>query len=118
MGLHTNGNAYENYFRRKVLIYRACSSELRLFGDGSKTPIESENGKFQTEIRDNVIVILNTQNGDYLFAADLIDIRRNNWVKGEFYKSFSTAKDSNKSNSSLLNYAGDIVFPGIINSII
>jgi hypothetical protein len=63
---------------------------------GSKSQSESENGKFQTVIRDNVIVILNTQNGDYLFASDLIDIRRNQWIKGAFYKSFNTVKENNK----------------------
>ena len=80
----------------KSLFIGLAAASFAFLAMGSKTPQESENGKFQTEIRDNVIVILNTQNGDYLFAADLIDIRRNNWVKGEFYKSFSTAKDSNK----------------------
>lgn len=63
---------------------------------GNTSQLETSNGKFQTEIRDKVIIILNTQNGDYLIAPDLIDLQRNKWIKGEFYKSFKTAKDQNK----------------------
>lgn len=80
----------------KSLLIGIVTASCAFLAMSSKSPQESENGKFQTEIRTNGIVILNTQNGDYLFAADMIDIRRNNWVKGEFYKSFRTAKESNK----------------------
>jgi hypothetical protein len=63
---------------------------------GSKSQSESANGILQTEIRDNVIVMLNTQNGDYLFATDLIDIRRNQWIKGALYKSLNTVNEKKK----------------------
>ena len=80
----------------KSLFIGLAAASFAFLAMSSRSQVESENGKFQTEIRKNGIVILNTENGDYLFAADLIDIKRNQWVKGEFYKSFKTAKDSNK----------------------
>jgi hypothetical protein len=80
----------------KSLLIGLSAASFAFFAMGSKSQLESDNGKFQTEIRDNGIVILNTQNGDYLFAQDLIDIRRNHWIKGEFYKSFNMVKENNK----------------------
>lgn len=80
----------------KSLLIGLSLATFAFFTMGSKSQLESDNGKFKAEIRDNAILILNTQNGDYLIAADLIDIRRNQWIKGEFYKSFQTIKDKNK----------------------
>lgn len=80
----------------KSLLIGLSAATFAFFTMGSKSQSESDNGKFQTEIRDNVILILNTQNGDYLVAPDLIDLQRNKWIKGEFYKTFKTAKDNNK----------------------
>jgi len=80
----------------KSVFIGLATASCAFFAMGSKSQQESVNGKFQTEIRPNGIVILNTQTGDYLFALDVTDIRRNRWVKGEFYKSFNTDKDSNK----------------------
>jgi hypothetical protein len=80
----------------KSLLIGLSAASLAFLAMGSRSQLEPNTGKFQTEIRENGIVILNTENGDYLFASDLIDIGRNRWVKGEFYKSFRTAKDSNK----------------------
>jgi hypothetical protein len=80
----------------KSLLIGLTAASFVFFAMGSKSQLESDNGKFQTEIRENGIVILNTQNGDYLFAPDLIDIRRNQWIKGEFYKSVKIVNDNNK----------------------
>lgn len=80
----------------KSLLIGLSVATFAFFTMGSKSQLESDNGRFQAVIRDNVVLILNTQNGDYLVAADLIDIQRNKWTKGEFYKTFKTAKDNNK----------------------
>jgi len=80
----------------KSLLIGLTVASFAFLAIGSKSQLETNNGKFQTTMRDNVILILNTENGDYLVAADLIDLRRNKWIKGEFYKSFKTAKDPNK----------------------
>ncbi|WP_231424220.1 MULTISPECIES: hypothetical protein [Pedobacter] len=80
----------------KSLVIGLATAGCAFFLIGSKSQQESDNGKFQTEIRPNGIVILNTQNGDYLFAADMIDIRRNQWIKGEFYKTFNKLEDNKK----------------------
>lgn len=80
----------------KSLLIGLSAASLAFFTMGTKSQSDSDNGKFQTEIRDNVVLILNTQNGDYMVATDLIDLRRNQWIKGEFYKTFKAAKDTNK----------------------
>jgi len=80
----------------KSLLIGLIGASLAFFAMGTKSQSDSGNGKFQTEIRDNVVLILNTENGDYLIATDLIDLRRNQWIKGEFYKTFKTVKDKNK----------------------
>lgn len=80
----------------KSLIIGLSAATLAFFTMGSKSQLGSDTGKFKTEIRDGVVVILNTQNGDYLIATDQIDLRRNLWIKGEFYKSFNAGKDNGK----------------------
>jgi len=80
---------------RSLLIGLSVAS-FAFLAMSNKSQLDSDNGKFRTEIRDNVVLILNTQNGDYLIATDLIDLRRNHWIKGEFYKTFKSAKDDNK----------------------
>lgn len=80
----------------KSFILGVSAATIALFTMGSKSQLDSDTGKFRTEIRDGVVVIMNTQNGDYLIATDQIDLRRNLWIKGEFYKSFKTVKDDGK----------------------
>ena len=80
----------------KSLLIGLSVASIAFLSMSTKPQSDSDNGKFRTEIRDNVVVILNTQNGDYLIATDLIDLRRKQWIKGEFYKSFQVAKDNNK----------------------
>lgn len=77
----------------KSLLIGLSLASFAFFAMGTKSQSDSDNGKFKTEIRDNVVLILNTQNGDYLIATDLIDLRRNQWIKGEFYKTFNAAKN-------------------------
>lgn len=80
----------------KSLLIGLAAASFAFFAMGTKSELDSGNGKFKTEIRDNVVVILNTQNGDYLIASDLIDLRRGRWIKGEFYNTFKTAQDNSK----------------------
>ncbi len=80
---------------KSVLIGLAMAS-FAFFAMGSKSQTDSDTGKFKTEMRDNVVLILNTQNGDYLIATDLGELRRNQWMKGEFYQTFKTAKGNKK----------------------
>lgn len=80
----------------KSLLIGLATASCAFLAMSSKSQQETEIGKFQTEVRPNGIVILNTQNGDYLFAADIINIKRNQWIKGEFYKSFTVDKEVKK----------------------
>lgn len=80
----------------KSLCIGLAAAGFAFLAMGNKSQLDTSNGKFQIEIRDKVVIIMNTQNGDYLVAPDMIDLQRNKWIKGEFYKSFKTAKDQNK----------------------
>ena len=80
----------------KSLLIGLITASCAFFAMGSKSQPESDNGKFRTEISPNGIVILNTQTGEYLFAADMVDIRRVDWIKGEFYNTPKPRKDKKK----------------------
>ncbi len=80
----------------KSLFIGLSIATLGFLTISSKSQSEQENGKFRTEIRDNAVIILNSQNGDYIIAPDMRDVGRVQWVKGEFYKTFKTAKDNKK----------------------
>lgn len=80
----------------KSLFLGLAAAGFAFLAMGNTSQLETSNGKFQTEIRDHVTIILNTQNGDYLIAPYLIDLQHNKWIKGEFYKTFKTAKDQNE----------------------
>jgi hypothetical protein len=80
----------------KSLCIGLAAAGFTFLAMGNTSQSDASNGKFQIEIRDKVVIILNTQNGDYLVAPDMIDLQRNKWIKGEFYKSFKTAKDQNR----------------------
>jgi len=96
LAIHTNGKQMKIILDTKSLLIGLSVASFAFLSMSNKSQLDSDNGKFRTEIRDNVVLILNTQNGDYLIATDLIDLRRNKWIKGEFYKTFKTAKDDNK----------------------
>lgn len=94
--IHTNIKCMKITLDTKSLFIGLAVAGFAFLTMGNTSQLETSNGKFQMEIRDKVIIILNTENGDYLVAQDLIDLQRNKWIKGEFYKNFKTAKDPNK----------------------
>jgi len=96
LAIHTNRKQMKIILDAKSLIVGLSVASIAFLTMSTKSQMDSENGKFRSEIRDNVVLILNTQNGDYLIATDLVDLRRNKWIKGEFYKTFKSAKDDNK----------------------
>ena len=73
----------------KSVLLGLSAATLAFFTISGKSQSEADNGKFRTEIYNNVVVILNTQNGDYIIAPDMRDVGRVQWVKGEFYKTFT-----------------------------
>ncbi|WP_442589058.1 hypothetical protein ACSBL2_23835 [Pedobacter sp. AW31-3R] len=63
----------------------------------SKSVTDTGGGRFRTEINNNnAVVILDTENGNYIIASDMIDAARGKWIKGEFYNTFKTAKGNKK----------------------
>jgi|GEM_PF-1946143 len=63
---------------------------------GTKSQADPENGKFKTEMRDNAVIILNTQNGDFIVATDFNDVLFNRWKKGRFYHVFEKQNEVKK----------------------
>lgn len=78
----------------KSILIGLLLASVAFLAMSNKSQQESKNGKFTTEIRDNMVIILNTENGDYIIGKSLNDIIRDRWIKGEFYQTFKTAKGS------------------------
>jgi len=80
----------------KSLLIGLAVASVAFLAMGTKSQADPENGKFKTEIHDNVVVILNTQNGDFIVAADLNDINFSRWKKGAFYQIFEMQKEAKR----------------------
>ena len=80
----------------KSLLIGLSVATLAFFTISGKSQSEPDNGKFRTEVFNDTVVILNTQNGDYIIAPGIRDVGKTQWIKGEFYKSFNAVKDGNK----------------------
>ena len=80
----------------KSLLIGLSVATLAFFTISGKSHSEAENGKFRSEIFNNSVVILNTQNGDYIIAPDMRDVGKTQWIKGEFYETFKTGKDNKR----------------------
>ncbi|MFD2597414.1 hypothetical protein ACFSQ3_00505 [Sphingobacterium corticis] len=78
----------------KSILIGLLLASVAFLAMSNKSQQESKSGKFTTEIRDNMVIILNTENGDYIIGKSLNDIIRDRWIKGEFYQTFKTAKVS------------------------
>lgn len=54
-------------------------------------------GRYRTEVNaNNLVVILDTETGNYIIAPAMQSSGKVQWIKGEFNKTFSTAVDSKK----------------------
>ncbi|TDS13169.1 hypothetical protein [Sphingobacterium paludis] len=76
----------------KSLLIGALIASVAFLSMGNKSQTTNDTGKFQTQIRDNIVIITNTQNGDYIIATDRFDVNKNRWISGEFNKSFRGEK--------------------------
>jgi len=80
----------------KSLLIGLSVATLAFFTISGKSQSEPDNGKFRTEVFNDTVVILNTQNGDYIIAPGIRDVGKTQWIKGEFYSTFKTAKDNKR----------------------
>lgn len=80
----------------KSLLVGILIASLGFLAMSTRSESSSDNGRFKAVIKDDIVILLNSENGDYLIATDLLDLRRNQWIKGEFYKTFKQVKDSTK----------------------
>jgi len=54
-------------------------------------------GRYRSQIgASDLVVILDSQTGNYIIAPDIRDFGKVQWVKGEFDKTFNTAIDNKK----------------------
>ena len=54
-------------------------------------------GRYRTEVNaNNLVVILDTETGNYIIGPGIQPFGKVQWIKGEFDKTFSTALDNKK----------------------
>lgn len=54
-------------------------------------------GKYRTEVNaNNMVVILDSETGNYIIAPPIQQSGKTTWIKGEFNKTFSAAIDNKK----------------------
>lgn len=61
-----------------------------------KNAQEQSSGRFHTEVNDHVVVILDSETGNYIIAPSMYDTGKIQWLKGEFNQTFKTGKDNKK----------------------
>ena len=80
----------------KSLLMGFLASGLMFTVISFKSTSDQSKGKFRTEVNDHVVVILDTETGNYIIAPSMYDISKIQWIKGEFYETFKTGKDNKK----------------------
>lgn len=54
-------------------------------------------GRYSTEVNaNNMVVILDTESGDYIIAPPVQQTGKTTWIKGEFEKTFKAAVDNKR----------------------
>lgn len=82
----------------KSLVLGALVAGFMFMSISGKNPTDqSTTNRYQTRINDsNFVLILDTQTGNYLFTTGASTNSKNQWIKGEFNKTFATAKDNRR----------------------
>ncbi len=62
-----------------------------------KNSQDQTGGRYRTEVNaTNMVVIVDSETGNYIIAPEIKDFGKVQWVKGEFNKTFETAVDNKK----------------------
>lgn len=62
-----------------------------------KNSHDQTGGRYRTEVNaTNMVVILDSETGNYIIAPEMKDFGKVQWIKGEFYKTFNIAIDNAK----------------------
>ncbi|MBO9674775.1 MAG: hypothetical protein J7577_15110 [Sphingobacteriaceae bacterium] len=80
----------------KSLLLGFLGAGLMFAAISFKNDQNQAGGKYRTEAANNMLIILDSETGNYIIAPDMRDIGKVQWIKGEFNKTFSTAIDNRK----------------------
>ncbi|WP_316803675.1 hypothetical protein [Pedobacter nototheniae] len=80
----------------KSLLIGILGAGLMFTAISFKNGQDQNGGRFRTEINDHVVVILDSETGNYIIAPAMYDVNKVQWLKGEFYQTFKTGKDNKK----------------------
>jgi len=80
----------------KSLLLGFLGAGLMFTAISFKNTQNQSSGRFQTEVHDHIVVILDSETGNYIIAPSMYDVNKIQWLKGEFYQTFKVAKDNKK----------------------
>lgn len=81
----------------KSLIFGFLAAGLMFMAISFKNAKNENDGKFRAIVGNtNAIVILDSENGNYIIAPDMRDVGKVQWIKGDFSSTYQTAKDNKK----------------------
>ncbi len=84
-------------FDTKSLLLGFLGAGLMFTAISFKNAQDQTGGRYHTEVNaGNMVVIVDSETGNYIIAPDMRDIGKVQWIKGEFNKTFSTAIDNQK----------------------
>ncbi|MEH3114574.1 hypothetical protein [Pedobacter terrae] len=81
----------------KSLLLGFLGAGLMFTAISFKNSQDQVGGRYRTEVNaSNIVVILDSETGNYIIAPGIQAAGRVQWIKGEFNKTFSTAIDNKK----------------------
>ncbi|CAH0147703.1 MULTISPECIES: hypothetical protein [unclassified Pedobacter] len=81
----------------KSLLLGFLGAGLMFTAISFKNGQDQTGGRYRTEVNaNNLVVILDTETGNYIIGSGMQSFGKVQWIKGEFDKTFSTALDNKK----------------------
>ncbi|MDQ0640514.1 hypothetical protein QF042_004079 [Pedobacter sp. W3I1] len=81
----------------KSLLLGFLGAGLMFTAISFKNGQDQTGGRYRTEVNaNNLVVILDTETGNYIIGPSVQPAGKVQWIKGEFNKTFSTAVDNKK----------------------
>ncbi|QXU42708.1 hypothetical protein [Pedobacter sp. D749] len=81
----------------KSLLLGFLGAGLMFTAISFKNGQDQTGGRYHTEVNaNNMVVILDSETGNYIIAPPVEQTGKTTWIKGEFNKTFSTAVDNKR----------------------
>lgn len=81
----------------KSLLLGFLGAGLMFTAISFKNGQDQSGGRYRTEVNaNNLVVILDTETGNYIIAPPIQQSGKTTWIKGEFNKTFNTAIDNKR----------------------